>query len=528
MKKAKGIVAAGHPETAKAAAQILGDGGNAFDAALAGMAAACVTEPVLASLGGGGFLMARSPKQSAKPRLYDFFAEVPRDQKADHRDLDFFPIHADFGDTTQEFHIGLGSVATPGCLYGLFAIHRDLGHMPLADILAPAISYAKEGVIVNDLQARIFAIVDSIYGRTEKLRAVYGSPDGKAIMPSGHRFCLPDYADFLDVLAVEGEDLVRRGEVAQLIASACRDGGGLLSLDDLRHYEVRRREPQGIDCFGQRLWTNPAPSAGGTLISFGLKLLESLHSDHIRFGGGVHLCLLADVFKATQQARLDHRSSSPEADDNSALEKLLEPELLAKYQKSIMGQPASHRGTTQISIIAADGSAASLTLSNGEGSGHIVDGTGVMLNNMLGEDDINPDGFHKGFPGVRLSSMMAPSLVEGPDGALMALGSGGSNRIRTALVQTLYNVFGLAMPLDAAIAASRLHLDMDAVDVEPGLPEEGYEALKVYCSQHQSNLRRWEDQSMFFGGVHAVKLNPRSKAMDGFGDPRRGGFCLTV
>jgi gamma-glutamyltranspeptidase/glutathione hydrolase len=124
------VVAAGHPRTVAAAEAILRAGGNAFDAAVAAMAAACVAEPVLASLGGGGFVLA-CPAHG-RPRVYDFFVDTPL-QRLPRKDLDFYPLLADFGTQTQEFHIGRGSIATPGYVAGMFAVQRELGRMSMRD-----------------------------------------------------------------------------------------------------------------------------------------------------------------------------------------------------------------------------------------------------------------------------------------------------------------------------------------------------------------------------------------------------------
>ena len=140
----KGAIAAGHPETARAAAAILAEGGNAFDAVLAGLCAACVAEPVLISLGGGGFLLAR--RAGGEAVLYDFFAQTPKVRRAE-AEVDFFPIVADFGTAQQEFHIGMGSIAVPGTVKGLFRVHRDLGSMPMARIVEPAAALARAEVM---------------------------------------------------------------------------------------------------------------------------------------------------------------------------------------------------------------------------------------------------------------------------------------------------------------------------------------------------------------------------------------------
>ncbi|MGB5178913.1 MAG: gamma-glutamyltransferase, partial [Gammaproteobacteria bacterium] len=152
----KGAVAAGHPATAEAAAWILEAGGNAFDAALAGLCAACVAEPVLTSPGGGGFLLAH--RDGGKNTLYDFFVQTPL-RKRPVSELDFYPIVADFGTAQQEFHIGMGSIATPGTIKGLFQIHSELGTLPMREIVKPAVDFARQGIELNRLQAYIFSIV---------------------------------------------------------------------------------------------------------------------------------------------------------------------------------------------------------------------------------------------------------------------------------------------------------------------------------------------------------------------------------
>jgi len=152
----RGIVAAGHPLTAQAASEILRAGGNAFDAALAALFASCVAEPVLASLGGGGFMLARQQGQS--PLLYDFFTQTPRKKTAQEA-CDFYPIIADFGTAQQEFHIGMGAIATPGVIKGLFELHRDLCRLPLNLIIQPACEAAREGIEISTLQHYISELI---------------------------------------------------------------------------------------------------------------------------------------------------------------------------------------------------------------------------------------------------------------------------------------------------------------------------------------------------------------------------------
>jgi gamma-glutamyltranspeptidase/glutathione hydrolase len=175
-------------------------------------------------------------------------------------------------------------------------------------------------------------------------------------------------------------------------------------------------------------------------------------------------------------------------------------------------------GTTHISVADADGNAAAMTLSNGEGSGYVVPGTGIMLNNMLGEDDLHPDGFHASPPGERVASMMAPTLVLSGGEVALIVGSGGSKRIRTALVQVITAVVDHGLDVAAAVEAPRLHWDGDCLQVEPGFDETVLTGLEARWP-----LNRWPECNLYFGGVHAA--DPRGQAA---GDPRRGGHGVVL
>jgi gamma-glutamyltranspeptidase/glutathione hydrolase len=208
-----GAVAAGHPATAEAAAWALEEGGNAFDAAMAGLCAACVAEPVLTSLGGGGFLLAH--QGGGRNTLYDFFVQTPLRKRA-VSDLDFYPITADFGTAQQEFHIGMGSVAAPGTIKGLFRIHDELGSLPMREIVKPAVDFARDGIVLNRLQAYIFSIVAPIYLSTRGARQTYSSHQVAGSLPvEGENFRQPELADALELLAIEGEQLFYQGEMGQ-------------------------------------------------------------------------------------------------------------------------------------------------------------------------------------------------------------------------------------------------------------------------------------------------------------------------
>ncbi len=513
----RGAIACGHPITAAAAEEILREGGNAFDAVIAAFLAACVAEPVLASLGGGGYLLAQ--RAASPPVAYDFFVHTPR-RRQSAAPVDFYPIHADFGTTTQEFHVGLAAVATPGAVRGAFAIHRDLGTLPMSRLAEPAVRTARDGFTLDPLQGFIFNVVKPIFLATPQARAVYASKmDSARLTQGGETLVQPAMGDTIDALAREGDRLFYEGEIARRIAELCQAGGGFLTVEDLRQYHVERRQALNLDYRGARLYTNPPPSSGGILIAFALELLKSCPLGQLGFGSAEALDLLAQVMALTNKARLDAVAGAEQGGDHAPL---LDAEYLEQYRRHVVHRPGCLRGTTHISIIDAAGNVAALTASNGEGCGHLIPGAGIMLNNMLGEEDLNPRGFHRWPPGERMTSMMAPSLLHLPGGKRVALGSGGSNRIRTALLQVISNLVDHGMAPEAAVAAPRIHYERGKLNIEPGYSQQELEKLLPGYADHEL----WREHNLYFGGVHTVEL--AQGRFFGVGDPRRGGVGRVV
>jgi gamma-glutamyltranspeptidase/glutathione hydrolase len=513
----KGIVAAGHRLTARAAAEILEAGGSAFDAVLAAHLTACVAEPVLASLGGGGFLLAAPA--DGPPRLYDFFAQTPR-RKRPAAEIDFRPILADFGTATQEFHIGYGTIATPGAVRGWFDVHRDLGRLPMREIAEPAVRLAREGVVLDELQAYIFSVVAPIYLASAPVRAVFGSEaDPRRLKGEGERVRNPQLADAIETLAIEGADLFYRGEMGRALVAACHERGGHLQRDDLERYAVELRRPLTLDYRDWRIHTNPPPASGGVLIGFALSLLDPFPPGGNGFGSYPHLRLLAEAMRQANAARRQAQSG-PEGTLDTA--RLLDAETLSRYRAALRNRAQALRGTTHISVMDARGNRASMTVSNGEGCGCFIEGTGIMPNNMLGEDDLNPGGFHRWRQDVRLTSMMSPSVASSRHGDVIVTGSGGSNRIRSALLQVFVNLIDFQMDVERAVAAPRIHLEGGRLSIEAGFDPAVVERLVADFPEHEI----WETTNLFFGGAHT--LLQRGGRLTGAGDPRRDGVCMVV
>jgi gamma-glutamyltranspeptidase / glutathione hydrolase len=477
-------VASGHPATSDAAAETLRAGGNAIDACVAAGFAAAVAEPTLTSLGGGGFLLART--SAGDEVVFDFFVDTPGRGRAaapgEH--LDFEEVVVRFTGADQGFHVGLGSVAVPGCLAGWLHAHRRLGRLDLDLVIAPARRLAQEGVEVNEQQAYLLRILEPILTRTPEAAAIV-APGGR-LLGHGDRLSNPELAAFLgrvDELGFAAPALARQA------ADAMAAGGGLLTELDLTGYQVVERTPLEVRWRGRRLLTNPPPSFGGELVALGLLLLEERPAWPAAPGSVEHALALGDAMVATD----DHRAAGAVG--------------------AALARRRSTGGTTHVSVRDAEGNVATMTSSNGEGSGWVIPGTGVIANNMMGEDDLHPAGFHTMEPGQRVASMMAPSVVVGPDGAAeLVLGSGGSKRIRTALLQVLAGVVDQGRTVADAVDAPRLHWDGQQLHVEPG-----WSPAAVAALAHRWPLRTWTQRDLFFGGVHAVS------SVGAAGDPRRGG-----
>ncbi len=511
----KGAIAAGHKETAKAAEEILIDGGNAFDAAIAAQFTACVAEPVLCSLGGGGFLLA-DPDGGPK-RVYDYFVQTPLN--SENENIDFKSIIADFGFAKQEFHIGAGSIATPGMVKGLFAVYDDLCSLPMKRLIEPAVNLARRGVEINAFQGEVFDIIKPIYLSTEQSRSVFGREEHPGMLKGvGDVQKLTKFADFLESIALEGEDLFYRGEVAAKVDTLSRDMGGFLTRDDFESYRVAKRKPLHLSHLNRDIYLNPPPSSGGILIAFAMKLLSSLSPAH-RPQNDVEWSLIISLLQeATEKARVDMMVRNPDSD----AAKILDIDSVNTYKREILDKKESFRGTTHISIIDGKGNIASLTLSNGEGSGLLVPGTEIMLNNMLGEEDLNPDGFHRWQPNSRMTSMMTPGIAIDKSDGIIAFGSGGSTRIRTAILQLLIHIFDRGLDLESAVMEPRLHAESGFLHLEQGLAKTVVLALK----KNYPNHRCWDKKSLFFGGTHvAEKIGKTFKAV---GDPRRGGVSIIL
>jgi gamma-glutamyltranspeptidase / glutathione hydrolase len=492
----RGAVAAGHPLTAQAGADVLAAGGNAVDAAVGAALVSWVAESPLTGPGSGGFMLVHRASDRST-RVFDFFVSVPG-LGVEQRDLgEMDRVEVDFsGGSTQVFHIGAASCAVPGAAVGLEVAHRSFGTLPWRDLFPPAIELARNGVELNKGQAYLHAILDLILRHTPESREVY-EHDGERLV-SEDALIQEDLATTLELIAAEGGKVLYQGELADRISDHLLAHGGSMTREDLAKYRVIRRRPVRASFCGEEYLSNPPPSAGGILIAYGLPLLEVLGPGEP--GKAEAIDALARVMREQANARIA-------AGSIHGLARALET------RAAVVSQ-----GTTHISVVDGKGNAVALTASTGAGSGVVVPGTGIHINNMIGEFDLAKAPR----PGARLSSMMSPSVVLREGRPHLVVGSAGSLRLRGSVLQNVVNVVAHELPVEDAIDRPRVHLEGEQLHCEGGHDPAELDKLEAMGW----NVTRWRSQNLYFGGASAVTFEDGRLAAAG--DPRRGGAGVVV
>jgi gamma-glutamyltranspeptidase / glutathione hydrolase len=504
----QGVVAAGHPLTAEAGARVLREGGNAVDAAVGAMLTSFAAEQLLTGLGAGGYMLVAGDGE--EPTLLDFFVEAPSDRRSSGVEganegvedrpppAELRAVDVSFGDAAQVFHIGPASCGVYGTPAGVCDAMRRWGSVPLQELAAPAAELARKGVELNEGQAYIAGILADLLTSTPECAALW-APEGH-VLKEGELLRNPELGDALLLLGDEGAEPFYRGEIATAVSDWLRAHGAALSSENLAGYRAVEREPVRVRYRDREVLTNPPPSAGGTLLAYALALLD-------RGPAPPRLSGVVEAMKAAQGER------TPEF-----VEGLSEIGFLERFLCKRLGS------TTHISVLDAQGRACSVTCSNGEGSGVLVPGTGIHLNNMMGEQDLNPLGFHRHPAGRRMPSMMAPTVVLHEGRVELVLGSAGSNRIRSALLQTIVGVVDHGLSARAAVQAPRVHFEDGMLYVEPGIDLGELLEPDSPVDVPGAEVVQFHELNLFFGGVQAVLR--RDGAIDGAGDPRRGGVAV--
>lgn len=477
----RGVVAAGSIATAKAAAEVLREGGNAVDAAVAGVLATFMAEPLLTSAGGAGIMLVRQP--GADPLAVDFFSPFPGSGgRPEH--VDFQAIEVDFGAAKQTFHIGRASSAVPLVLDGLALAAKRFGSLPLTRLTAPAIALARDGVVLDRMTARTFQLLWSILRRDPIcLSEIAEGIDHEQPPAVGARIRNTKLAGTLAAFAEIGATPpeLRAGLLEEFGPAR----GGLITAADLVLAKPAVTNPHRFT-IGE--WTvTTSPRLGGRLVEM---ISEELAAGRIAEGED------DEVLRQAQASLAGHRAR--------------------------LALPAPGNGsTTHVSVVDALGGAASVTVTSGEGCGHVVTGTGVHVNNFLGEEDLNPAGFHLHNPGAALPTMIAPTIAVHRNGKVIALGSGGANRIRSAVSQVIHGLARRGLSLREAVEAPRVHAEDGQSWVELG-ERANPVAVRAGLEREFPVVHAFAARDFFFGGVHVAARDEHGR-LDAVADARRDG-----
>lgn len=481
MSRAVGI--AGPSDVAvRAGAAVAAEGGNAVDAAIAATLAALCTEVAIVALDSAAYVTVWRAGES--PVVIDGGIAMPGLGRAEDRfGAAGRPVEVAYGGGMKTI-VGHGSVGVGGAVAALGVLADGWSSLPWRDLVAPAARCARAGFPLSRASHTWLQYSHrDIYGWQRESAAVIHDAAG-ALLPPGASIRVPGLADTLDELGREGPEAFYSGRLGDEIVACIDAGGGLMSRDDRRAYRARRCRP--LLCPVGEWSVAVPPGMGGTALAAMLSRMES---------------------------------AAPRSWDAAAVGEL------AAAQRDVFEASVNRRGhsssTVHISAIDVDGLSCAITASSGYGSGVLVPGAGIWLNNCLGELELNPGGFHRLPPGRRMASNMAPSAARGAGGAMLALGSPGAERITTALLQVMLNFMRMGLPLEAALAAPRLHVEKIPggwqAAVEPGLP---LEAVPMPC-------RQFDALSMFFGGAGAV-LRGADGTLTASADPRRQGAALVT
>lgn len=481
-------------------------GGNAVDCALATALFTMNTQPGVCALAGSAFVTVWSP--GSNPVTIDGNVAVPgrglpeRDQH--ERDHSAPSVTLDYGAGITTL-AGPGSVAVPGSLAAIERAWQLFGNIQWKDLFGPVIAATRDGFPLPAACRYYLGISgEPIFSRSnDGFFAVHNAD--RELLDESDLIVVPHLAETLSAIADEGARLFYEGELAKTIIEHVREGGGALTMQDLQDFEAVERQSLTVDIGEWTIASTPPPAIGGTTLA--AMLLACADLPHERWTAAA-LARLIQVQRATLDYRRRHLDLAEDIGDEAA--KLLD----AARGGALLGNWTS-ASTVHTSAVDANGFACAVTASSGYGSGEMPPGTGLWLNNCLGELELNRRGLDAGPPGTRLPSNMAPSIAR-RKGRVLAAGSPGADRITTALHQFLVNLLQMDMPLEDAIAHPRLHIDTsgetERLMAEPGLDLPDVD-LPVTVSP---------ELNMYFGGIGATLVD-RKSGFQVASDPRREG-----
>ena len=534
-----GLVCVAHPYAAAAGVEVLQRGGNAIDAAIAVSFALTVVEPHASGLGGGGFWTIWLAQDTAAGRptghepgraiFLDFRECAPRAATPER----YYTPAKTFDELTLS---GPLAVAVPGMPAGLTYAAEHYGRLSrttLAPLIEPAIRAATDGFTITPKMAEHLAGYYDLLCRFPATTRIFTTPDGP--IPAGTHLRQPDLAHTLAHIQAAGLRTFRDGAMAARIAQCMAETGGLVSQDDLAQYQPHARHLIQGSYRGYTLWTAPPPSAGGLRLLQVLNIMEQfpVHEWGPHAVDTIHL--IAEALKYAYAVG-DQYIADPATAPPMPLAELLDTAWAVARSRRLSFAHASPFPpsqamagddpgcTTHFSLIDQWGNIVSATQTLGLfwGSGLVVPGTGLLLNGEMNDFASAPTHLNAVAPGKIPRSNMCPTLVLKDNKPYIILGSPGSERIPSAVLQTISNVIDHGMDLASAVAAPRMHWQDGTLHLEDGIAPEVAAQL-----QHRGHtVKCYTRKERYFGGVHAIHIDPQTGTLTGAADPRRDGQAL--
>ncbi len=518
-----GVVVSDSHAAVRAGMEILEQGGNAVDAAVATAFALAVVAPASSGLGGGGVMVFYQSREK-KVHTLDFTAVSPAAVPELYRTED--------GARADRPETGAMAVAVPGSVAGLTEALNRFGSLPLETVLAPAIRHAAEGAPVTPRLRQVVEENLSTLRQRANFSRIFLKASG-APREVGETIRQPELAETLKAIAREGAAGFYEGAVGQSIAARIRNDGGTVTLDDLNSYKPVWRRPLIGRYRDRTVITAPPPSAGGVALVGLLNVMEGYGPDQFRHNSGAYLHLVAETTKAGTRD-LAERLGDPDSNEvpvqritsrerASAVRRQISMDLAARRPVTVRAaRKRRNRGAQHVSVLDGDGNAVSMSLAIGSpfGAKVLVRGTGVILNDQMRDFSL-PGGLGGAAdapnalkPRRRPANSLTPAILLRDDRPVLIIGASGGPQTTGAVLQTILNVLDFRMPLTEALAAARIHVTTDvppAVEVETSVSDEAVAALE----DKGHTVRR----ERLRGAVQAIRVDGRS--ITGASDPRR-------
>jgi len=501
-----GMVVAAHPLAAEAGREILAGGGNAIDAAVAVSLAIGVVEPFASGLGGGGYLLVAPKGDPAQTVAVDFRGVTPSIQTEEH----FYPKGATLPWTPK---IGPSSATVPGLGRALdLALKKWGSGIPRERLARRAIELAEKGFEVSEVYAYVSGLFEGTLRSFPDAAKIF-MKEGRRFKP-GERLVQRDLARSLRKIAEAGFEELHTGEIGRAMTAAANATGPVWGDRDLEKYEVKIREPLRGEVAGARIATMGPPSRGGAGILAALGRFEKRGVARLGHNSAETVPFMAETFRDLFKAL------EPVIGDPDVFKVDLSTLGLAPGSAPVSGSP----GTTHFTIVDKAGTVAAMSQTIGHffGSGVVVPGWGILLNDDISDMDRRPGGRNSVGPSRRSVSNMAPTIVFRGGRPWLALGTPGSLRIFPAMAQVLANALLFGFDLEKSVAAGRIHWEDETLWLEGDLDLAVRKRVREAWSGRVVERRA---QDLFFGGVHAVSIDADG-TITGVADPRRDGVAL--